>query len=459
MPQNDPLTGSQLANRYRIIYRIGEGGMGVTYRAWDCETGRPVVLKCPKKEMLLDAGFRVRFEREAQTLASLVHTNIVPITDIGIHEGLPYFVMPYLPGGSLANRRLRDPNGRVKPMLPSTLQLWLPQVATALDYVHSAGIIHRDVKPGNVFFNSAWHAFLGDFGIAKRLDDQEHPDADQPLTATNISIGTPEYMAPEMFAAKAAANGRVDQYALAVVVFEILAGRRPFIGDAAYIVVEVMTHPPPLLTQLRRDLPPSLAQAVDRALSKNPTDRFPDCRTFAREVLLDVPVTEDKPGVARLLCPNSACNNNLVLPVSAAGKKGKCPRCKSGMIIAPDISALWLVQEESNEPASAANIPEQTASIPTPASRRLPKPKSPVGRPAWTRRLLLLAGLFALLYCEAVLVSRLSTGRLQLEYNRMNNDLQRAAKHIAELNELLRDVVKERDSIKRENDRLREESP
>lgn len=456
MPQTDALTGSRLANRYRIIYRIGEGGMGVTYRAWDCETGRPVVLKCPKKEMLLIAGFPERFAREARTLASLVHPNIVPIDDLGEHDGLPYFVMPYLPGGSLANRRLRDPNGRVKPMAPATLHLWLPQVATALDFVHSAGVVHRDVKPGNVFFDSAWHAFLGDFGIAKSFGDAEQLDADQPLTATNMSIGTPEYMAPELFAPKATIDGRVDQYALAVVAYEILAGRRPFVGDSAHIVVEVMTHPLPPLSGVRDDLPPSLAEAVHRALAKSPAERFPDCTAFAAAALADVLPAADEPGVARFLCPNSDCNNNLKLPVSAAGQKGKCPRCTNQMIIAPDLSALWLVREESDEPITAPGAPAKAGTAPSAAGRRRRPPARPDDWPTRVRRSLLIAGLLATMFFGAILVSRVSTARMQLELNGRIDELRESRKRLDELDRIVRELAAERESLLRENDRLKE---
>lgn len=429
MPTTDPLTGSRLANRYRIIYRIGEGGMGVTYRAWDCKTGRPVVLKCPRKEMLVVAGFRDRFEREARTLANLMHPNIVPIDNLGVFDGLPYFAMPYLPGGSLANRRLRDADGRVKPMQPSTLHLWLPQVASALDHVHEAGVIHRDVKPGNIFFDSAWHAYLGDFGIAKSTTNVPGTDGEQPLTATNIAIGTPEYMAPEMFAPVATIDGRADQYALAVIVYEMLAGRRPFSGDSSHIVVEVMTHPVPPLSALRNDLPPSLQQAIGTALAKKAADRFRDCWTFARAALADVPPATDEPGVARLLCPNSNCNNNLKLPTSAAGQKGKCPRCACQMIIAPDLSALWLVQEESNEPATPADTRNATPGPGRTSLRRRSSRRSREQEVAESRRTLLVTGLVASLVGAAI-GSQIGSARARQDLAKQNEVLEQAVKDL-----------------------------
>lgn len=454
MPKTDALTGSSLANRYRIIYRIGEGGMGVAYRAWDCATGRPVVLKCPKKEMLIAPGFRERFEREASMLAGLVHDNIVPIIDLGTCDGLPYFVMPYLPGGSLANRRLRDADGRVKPMMPSTLQLWLPQVAAALDHVHAAGVVHRDVKPGNVFFNSGWRAYLGDFGIAKSTLDLPVGADEQPLTDTNMTIGTPDYMAPELFAPNATIDGRVDQYALAVVTYEILAGRRPFIGDSAHIVVEVMTHPTPPLSAARTDLPRSLEQAVHTALSKNPGDRFPDCWTFARAALADVAPATDEPGVARLLCPKSDCNNNLKLPTSAAGQKGKCPRCSSQMIIAPDLSALWLVREEANEPITQTDSGRKKKRGSN-ASRRSSSSDTLKQQPSTMRRMLLGAALAASMFVLAILVSQISTARQRLEHVRTAGALRVAEEKNKALEEENRNLKAAKAALERENETLR----
>jgi serine/threonine-protein kinase len=341
----DPLINAIVAGRYRIISRLGQGGMGVTYRAWDMEVSRPVVLKHPKPEMLASPGFLERFRREARMMAALNNPHVVPVTMVGEHNGIPYIVMPFLPGGSLSNRRLRDDSGEPQPMHPSTLHLWLPQVAAALDYVHSQGVVHRDVKPGNVFFDGFWHAFLGDFGISKIVEETESLDREHTLTATRVAVGTHGYMAPELFAPKPVLDGRVDQYALAVMVYEMLAGRRPFTGDTAHLIVEVTTKNVPPLRGFRRDLPRSLEEAVDQSLAKHSGDRFGSCLEFVEHALADVPPMQDEPGVARLLCP--ACENLLKLPTSAAGKGGRCPRCKSQMMVARDLSALWLVGEET----------------------------------------------------------------------------------------------------------------
>ena len=350
---DDSLIGRTVAGRYRVISKLGEGGMGVTYRAWDEAEGRPVVLKMPRRNLVENAAFLERFSREVRMMAALSHPSIVPILDVGEDEGLPILVMRFLPGGSLSNRRLRDAEGRVQPMQPSTLQLWLPAVASALDFVHANGIVHRDVKPANIFFDAFWGAYLGDFGIAKIVEDTTVLEKEHTLTATSMMIGTQEYMAPEQFAPKAVVDGRVDQYALAVMVYEMLVGQRPFRGETAHVVVEVTTQPVPRLTQFRRDLPDSVCQALYRGLSKKPGERFGSCAEFAAAVLRDVRPMADEEGVARLLCPQ--CGNMLKMPTSAAGRQGKCPRCKTEMMVAEDLSALWLASEEhkGEEPAAA----------------------------------------------------------------------------------------------------------
>jgi len=355
---SDELIGQTIASRYRIISRLGAGGMGVAYRAWDEDEGRPVVIKIPKSSFLEDPKFAERFNREIRLLQGLSHPNIVPIVDVGEHEGSPYVVMRFLPGGSLSNRRLRDDQRRPKPNPIGMLHLWLPAVADALDHVHANGAVHRDVKPANIFFDAFWGAFLGDFGIAKIVEESDSFDKEHTLTATNMGIGTTEYMAPEQFTPKAVIDGRVDQYSLAVIVYEMLSGVRPFTGETAHIAVEVLTHSVPPLSQFRSDLPATLVDAVHRGLAKKPTERFATCREFANAVLRQVPVLEDEPNVARLLCPR--CGNILKLPTAAAGQRGKCPRCQTRMEVADDLGALWELDEARRQRREGNSVAEDS---------------------------------------------------------------------------------------------------
>jgi tRNA A-37 threonylcarbamoyl transferase component Bud32 len=422
----DSLIGRTVAGRYRVISKLGEGGMGLTYRAWDEAEGRPVVLKMPRRNLVENAAFLERFSREVRMMAALSHPSIVPILDVGEDEGLPILVMRFLPGGSLSNRRLRDADGKVQPTQPSTLQLWLPAVASALDFVHANGIVHRDVKPANIFFDAFWGAYLGDFGIAKIVEDTTVLEKEHTLTATSMAIGTQEYMAPEQFTPKAVVDGRVDQYALAVMVYEILVGQRPFRGETAHLVVEVTTQPVPRLTQFRRELPDSVCHAVYRGLSKQPGERFASCAEFAQAVLRDVRPMADEEGIARLLCPQ--CGNMLKMPTSAAGRQGKCPRCKTEMMVAEDLGALWLAREEhEEEEQAAAGAGEQKSGVDsvdvfTSISSTTPMPKAGV-RGIWSqldptvRRVGIGAAILASLVATALLAGDYAAGaaRKQLE--------------------------------------------
>jgi serine/threonine protein kinase len=349
-----PITGfpddddNLFGGRYRIISRLGAGGMGVAYRAWDEEEEVPVVIKIPKKA--LHPKIAERLARDIHLLLGFEHPHIVPIVNVGEHEGLPYVVMRFLPGGSLSNRRLRDADGKVRPNPPGMLHLWLPAVAEALDFVHARGVVHRDVKPANIFFDAFWGAFLGDCRIARIVEASDSFDRENSPAEPQMCIGALPYMCPEQFTPKPVLDGRTDQYALAVTVYEMVSGTRPFTGTTAHLIVEVTTQPPPRLDRKVRGLPASLVKAVERGLTKSQDERFPTCREFAAAVLCDVEPLADDPGIARLLCPD--CGNLLKLPVAAAGLCGLCPKCQAQMKVADDLS--WLITADE---AKRAMIP------------------------------------------------------------------------------------------------------
>lgn len=353
-------------HRYIVLAKIGAGGMGETVRAWDKCDGRLVAIKMPKAALVQDPGFIERFDREARMLQRVVHPSIVPITDIGTLHGLPFFGMPFLPGGSLAIRRLRDDQGKPLPNQAGMLHFWLPGMAAALDYLHAQGIVHRDVKPANIFFDVFWHAYLGDFGLAKIVGDAAGIEREETLTGTNMAMGTELYMAPEMFKPRPALTGAIDQYALAVSVYEILAGRRPFAGETAHPIVEVTTQAPPPLDRLRPDLPASLVKAVHRGLAKQAQDRFVNCADFCRAALADVRPLEAEPGIARLACPK--CGNIIRIAVADAGRAGKCSRCRKRLIIAGDFSGLWTRSEQEVVSAHLAGQPVVAHDVETPVN-------------------------------------------------------------------------------------------
>ena len=328
-----------IAGRYRVFSVLGGGAMGSAYRAWDDHAGRLVVVKMPRSSTPEDQGFSERFQREVQPLASLSHPHVVPVLDYGEHQGTPFLVMPLFGGGSLASRQCPDPQGRRRPAAASSLHEWLPTIAAALDAAHQGSILHRDVKPANIFFDSHGQAFLGDFGIAKIQDDAVRLDNEAGLTRTNIAIGTEFYMAPERFQPRPELDGRCDQYSLAVCVYEMLAGRRPFQGDTAHIVVEHCTSVvPPFSEAVASGLSASVWSALEKALAKNPESRFASCGEFARSLLADVPRPTGESQSLALVCPQ--CGAVIRIPSEAAGRRGTCRHCRAAVLIAEDGSAL-----------------------------------------------------------------------------------------------------------------------
>lgn len=340
--------------RYIFFSRLGEGGMGETYRAWDKHQGRVVAIKRPKRSAVEKEGFLERFQRESRMMQQLQHPHIVPVTDVGTWGEVPYFAMWFLPGGSLSDRRLRDEYGALLPNPLGMLHFWLPGIAAALDYLHSMGMVHRDVKPSNIFFDAFGRPFLGDFGIAKVIDGAGGVEKEETLTGTHIALGTEFYMGPEMFAPASGLTVAIDQYALAVTVYELLVGRRPFTGETAHLIVEVTTRPAPRIDQCRQDLPASLVQAVHRGLAKRPQDRFASCTEFAQHVLAHVQHAEEEAGVVRFACPN--CAHIIRISTRDAGRKGDCPRCRQRLVIAEDLSGLWTRSEQDRLSAHLAGM-------------------------------------------------------------------------------------------------------
>ncbi len=262
---------------YRVTALLGEGGMGRVYRAHDTRLDSEVVIKVPKRELLANAQAVERFRREVQALRELAHPHIVSVLDDDEHSGLPFVVMRYLPGGNLHDR-MYGPGGDSRPIPPEGLHTWLTDVAAALDYIHAAGYLHRDVKPHNILLDARGKAFVSDFGLAKAVEN-----GGTRLTYSGQLLGTVPYTAPEVGGRRY--DHRIDQYALAVTVYEWLCGRRPFDGTMMEVLIQHATQPPPPPRQWVPDLPEPTEQAILRALAKAPAQRFGDCRTFARAVL------------------------------------------------------------------------------------------------------------------------------------------------------------------------------
>ena len=329
--------GQTIAERYIIISELAMGGMGITYRAWDKVLARPVVIKLPNQSGHNNSLLLARFSREIELMRRYTHQNIVPVIGSGKLGERPYIAMPFLPGGSLADRQRGERYGTPRPKPPEALFLWLPAIAEALDFLREKNVVHRDVKPSNIFFDAYFGARLGDFGLAKNSGLSED------LTESNAGLGTVPYTAPEQLAQSKSVDARADQYSLAVTVFEYLAGQKPFTGERKHVVLEVMQDDPPDLADVVPGLPESLCMSVRRAMARLPDARFATCQDFVEAVCRGIRVPQVPKDVARMLCPS--CKRIIKLRPSAAGRTGKCPKCQIPMTAASDLSAFWLVSE------------------------------------------------------------------------------------------------------------------
>ena len=264
--------GFALQERYRIERRLGEGGMATVYVAEDLRHRRKVAIKVLRAELAAALGPE-RFLREIETTANLRHPHILPLYDSGEAEGFLFYVMPLVEGESLRDRINREKQ------LPIDDALGIArEVADALGYAHSRGVIHRDIKPENILLEGG-HAVVADFGIARAVSAA---GAEQ-LTRTGMSIGTPSYMSPEQATGEPNLDGRSDLYALGCVLYEMLGGQPPFTGPTVESVVhQHLMVPPPPITNLRPTVPVGVAGALARTLAKNPADRFNPAAQFVQ---------------------------------------------------------------------------------------------------------------------------------------------------------------------------------
>ena len=303
--KNPLLPGKLLAGRYRIIRRAGEGGMAMVFEATDIKHNRSVALKVLRGELANQVGAE-RFRREIGVLAQLSHPNIVPLYESGESDGLLFYVMPFVVGEGLDARLARE--GR----LPLDEALRIAQdVARALSYAHKAGVIHRDLKPGNIML-SGGVAVVTDFGIARFVEEI----ASDRLTFTGIAIGTPAYMSPEQGMGNMPVGPRSDQYSLACVLYEMLAGEKPYNGLTPLATLAMhSTSTIPDIRQSRLDIPPMLAATIYTALSKNPDERFATIEAFAAS--LDPNASGPIASFVDLDLPISMQVPNLAAPVSS----------------------------------------------------------------------------------------------------------------------------------------------
>jgi tRNA A-37 threonylcarbamoyl transferase component Bud32 len=258
-----------LGGRYALGPVIGRGGMGEVRAATDQRLGREVAIKLLRAELADQAGTRARFEREAQVAARIRHPHVVAIYDVGEDHEVPFIVMERLPGNTLADEIA---NGPLTEARACTLAA---EILSALAAAHDLGVVHRDVKPGNVLLDAQGHATVADFGIAKIGEDGD-------TTTVGLVLGTASYLAPERLAGEAA-TAASDIYAVGVLLFEALAGRPPFRGDTPLALVEsILRGQPDPIRDLRPDLDPAVVGAIERAMRSDPAQRFASATEMAR---------------------------------------------------------------------------------------------------------------------------------------------------------------------------------
>lgn len=258
----EDVTGKQFGP-YRILAPLGEGGMAAVYKAFQPGVDRFVALKVLPQQYAKDPQFVERFEREAKVLAKLQHPHILPVHDFGEAEGYTYIVMPFVESGDLASLMTMQHLS-----LPEISRI-IGQVGDALDYAHSQGIVHRDVKPSNILVDQRGNCLLSDFGLAKIVSGYSNK-----LTGSGFVVGTPEYMAPEQGMSEAV-DGRCDIYALGVILYELVTGRVPFSAETPVaVILKHVSDPLPPPRKIDPQIPEAVEQVILKAMAKSPGDRY-----------------------------------------------------------------------------------------------------------------------------------------------------------------------------------------
>jgi serine/threonine protein kinase len=351
-----------LGGRYRLTRKMATGGMGQVWEAEDTVLHRAVAIKALSEELSQDARSAERFRREAQAAAGLSHPNVAGVFDYGEDDGTQFIVMELVEGQTLAERLARE--GSLDPAEATRVAA---EIAAALEAAHAAGIVHRDVKPGNVMLTPQGEVKVLDFGIAAA--------AGAHLTATGFTIGTAAYLSPEQAAGKRATPAS-DVYALGVVLFEMLSGRPPFTGETPVGVAAAhVSQEPPSLSEVAPGVPSHLALICHQALSKDPTLRPPTAGSLRQMLLQPETVPEPRTGA------------------TAADEE-----------VSPDQATAVLPPADATSvlPAEAQPVPAQTA----------PSHPSPAGLASRRRSWLILGGILVALALIALLLSSALGGDL-----------------------------------------------
>jgi predicted Ser/Thr protein kinase len=362
-----------LDGRYKLRDILGAGGMGVVFRADDLSLGRPVAIKVLPAELSSDKNVVARFRREAKTAASLDHPGIIPVLAVESDKGLHYFVMKYIAGHTLETA-LRESSPLPIPFVVQVLR----DAAAALAHAHQNGVVHRDVKPANIMLEDD-RVILTDFGISKVSTTSSNATTAARLTDMGMVVGTPHYMAPEQ-AVGQAVDGRTDQYALAVVGFEMVAGQVPFDDVTPHAIIQRhINAAPPDLVSLRPDAPRHVVAAISRALSKSPSNRFATMEEFAAAL-----AGSGSRATANLEFTVPVANVTATPPrVTAPSKGGRFTRWAAAVVLllaGVGAAAAWARAERRTSSQVADAVPAAPAPTKPAASTTTKRPKATARR-------------------------------------------------------------------------------
>jgi serine/threonine protein kinase len=369
---------ARLGGRSELRGVLGRGGMAEVREAWDSRLGRVVAVKLLHPGLSDDADGRARFETEARSAAALSHPNIVAVYDFGEHDGTPYIVMERLPGFTLADQIA------LSPLPQSRVRTVIDDVLSALSVAHDAGILHRDIKPGNILFTTQGHTKVADFGIAKIIGTSH--------TQTGQIVGTLAYLSPDRLAGKPA-TVTDDLYAVGCVGYEALTGRRPFPDEALGALARaIMDDTPPPLPALRQDVDPTLAAAIEQAMARDPRQRFGGAADMRTALWNPVPPPRPSTRVLTAAIPAAPPPSAYIPSAAEATPRHWLPKvfAMAGVIAALALTVVLLVRNSpfhSDAPAPAPTVLSSTPpAAPVVSSSAAPTP-TPASTPSATANL------------------------------------------------------------------------
>jgi serine/threonine protein kinase len=363
---------SALQNRYRVTDILGRGGMGAVFLAEDIKLGRKVAIKVLRPELAGDPGLLGRFEREARISAQLDHENIIPIYEVAQAEDLHYFVMKQIAGKSLDELLA----GKSLPVDQGRHILW--QAARGLGHAHSRGVVHRDVKPSNIMVDASGRVMITDFGISKALQSSTQ------YTSTGQILGTPRYVSPEQ-AQGLALDGRSDQYSLAVVGYQTLVGRLPLVAETVHALLfkHIYEMPVPAATA-GPGIPQEISDALQRALAKEPAERFASMEEFASALWPERPITSSEP-LPSMCIEGMVSGSRPALraspPEPPPARRSRAAPIAGGVLAAVLIGVGVIRLGHNDRPETAMQPGESSPAVATPDTTAVPVEPTTVPAP------------------------------------------------------------------------------